>query len=125
MGQTYADATFSNPEDPNKRITISGLVDTGAHLSIIPKEFAEKLGVRPKGYMPILTVNGRVEMAYTDLKIKINNDESSFRTLISPTMKTVVIGLIVLEALGYKVNPVIGKLEKAIIEEYLSLHNSY
>ncbi|HVA83230.1 MAG TPA: aspartyl protease family protein [Candidatus Aquilonibacter sp.] len=118
MGQTYIDSFFSNPQNPLHKIMVSGLVDTGATLPIIPESLARELGVKLAGRKPVITAKGDTVMDYAILNIEINGEAMAFKTLVSKTLKKVVIGLVVMETFGYKVNPVEHTLEKIAIEQY-------
>ncbi|MDE1827638.1 MAG: aspartyl protease family protein [Candidatus Micrarchaeota archaeon] len=121
MGHTYVDAIFSNPNDSSKRAIVSGLVDTGATFSMIPKEVANKLGIKPEGKTAVRTAKGVMMLEYAVVKTKIDGEESVFKTLINPVINKSLIGVIVLEALGFKVNPITKKLEKHEIEQYQAI----
>lgn len=112
MGYTYVDTTFANPDNPGRKISVSGLVDTGTLSSMIPKKMADDLGIKPSGYNMIRTPSGRIKLGYAEVKIGFNGDEGTFRTYLNPKLDKILIGAIVLESFALKISPKTGKFEK-------------
>ncbi len=88
------------------------LVDTGADKTVIPKRVADALGIKPYKKTLIRTGNGPVPVGDAGMKIMLNGEIAYANIWISEKINKVLIGVITLEQLGLRVNPVKGILEK-------------
>ena len=59
MGLTRVRAVVANPFEPEKRETLSFLVDSGAAYSVIPEQKLRKLGIEPSGERVFFLANGQ------------------------------------------------------------------
>lgn len=90
----------------------NALIDTGADTAVIPKAIADKLKIKIIKSGKVDTANGPMHVDVGELRIKINNEVTPVRVWITDKISKILIGVIVLESLGLKVNP-----KKNILEE--------
>jgi len=97
---------------------LEAVVDTGATFSKIPKLIADKLGLEPKYETEVELSDGRViKRKLTAVEIEIEEVRRPVLVAIGEEEKP-LIGYTTLELLGFKVNPITRRLEKAIPIEY-------
>ncbi|MBI2908932.1 MAG: retroviral-like aspartic protease family protein [Chloroflexi bacterium] len=97
---------------------LEAIVDTGATFSKIPQSVAARLGLEPKYETDVELGDGRVigrKLALAE--IEIGDVRRPVLVAIGQEEKP-LIGYTALESLGFKVNPITRKLEKAIPIEY-------
>ncbi len=93
-------------EDQVRRRTISGVVDPGASMLVLPLGVVKELGLPPGDKINVRYADGRraqrreAEGAYVELLGR----HSTFTAVIEPKRKTALIGAIVLEALDLLVD---------------------
>ena len=94
-------------------VELEGLVDTGATLTKIPKWAASKIGLQAIYKAEVMHGDGRTVtrgLAYGEVEME------GIRRLVPVAIggdeEMPVIGYTTLEILGFKVNPVTGKLER-------------
>ena len=61
-------------EDRDTVVNVSGLIDTGATLSMITAEVAETLGLFPRHFRAIITANGQVELPFHVVRIVLQTE---------------------------------------------------
>ena len=113
MGHVQAKILLSNPELPDKTIETVGLVDTGSTFTVIPRKVCQELKLKPTGrHVEVETAKGALELE--EAYMQLSSDDVSVLTpsLISDEISSVLVGVITLEQLSFKVNPLTGKLEK-------------
>ena len=97
---------------------LEAIVDTGATFSKIPKSVAAKLGLQAKYETDVELGDGRIigrKLALVDMEI----EEVRRPVLVAiGEEEKPLIGYTALELLGFKVNPITGKLERAMPIEY-------
>jgi len=95
-----------------RRETISGVVDTGAAMLVLPQAVVKRLGLRLGGKIKVRYADGRraqrreAEAAY----VEILGRHSTFSALVEPKRETALIGAIVLEALDLLVDSTRSRL---------------
>jgi predicted aspartyl protease len=100
-------------------VDLEAVVDTGATFSKIPPSIAAKLGLEARYETEIELGDGRI------IKRKLTLVEIEIEGVRRPVLATIgeeeksFIGYTTLEILGFKVNPVTRKLERAIPIEYI------
>ena len=103
--RALADAGFLS-EDQVRRVTLVGVVDTGATRLVIPESAAIQLG---------LPLAGQVKVRYTDnrstskelvdqVHVTLLGRDSVFKALVEPDRKDALIGAIVMEDLDFLVD---------------------
>ncbi len=109
-GATYVDIEVSSV-DRTRSEHLKALVDTGSEVTKIPPAVMAQLGLRPLRLGRFRTADNRqIERPVYDAKVTLNGETTN--TDIVAMEGTPVLGLLVLEALGYKVNPVTRQLER-------------
>ena len=107
MGAVYVKVKLLGPPDrPSPPQAIEARVDTGATLSIFPASLLRRLGVKASDHVRTRLADGRVvRRDVGEVKIKLNGDVITTRTLFGRPHDATVIGLVVLESLGLTVDP--------------------
>ncbi len=93
--------------DEVRRKIISGVVDPGATLLVLPQALVKELGLPLKGKKyKVRYADGRRGTRYMadDIRLKIMGREGIFTAIIEPKRDTALIGAIVLEALDFLVD---------------------
>ena len=98
------------------------LVDTGADITVLPLSIAQRLNLKIRGEEWIRTGNEPIKVGISDVKV-ILNDHLAYTTVwINPKIDKILIGVVLLEQMGLKVNPLKKVLEKEqqvmYLEEY-------
>ena len=127
MGYIKVMATFYNAIDYVKwirgeiletnvrKVEVESLVDTGATYPALPKDMIEKLGL-----IFLREVNGEVASGYTKLRlygltiVQIEDRIAECPVIERPKGTTPVIGVVALEQMGFRVDPVTGRLIKGL-----------
>ena len=113
MGHVQAKLVISNPEVPHRTVETVGLTDTGATFTVIPRKIFQELQLKPTGRrVEVETAKGALELEETYLQLLSDGVSVLTPSLISDEMPSVLVGVITLEQLSLKVNPLTGKLEK-------------
>ena len=87
------------------------LVDTGSFFPVIPLRVAEKFNIKPLAEVELVLANSkRVKVGVSLAYFKIMDREGVFQVVLMDSPEP-LLGVIVLEGLGFKVDPVTGKLE--------------
>ena len=126
MGYIYVDAVFYNPIDYTefvlgrrrledvKKISLKALVDTGATFPALPEDVVEKLSLPMYGEAEAETATGKEKVRLTLAIIQIEDRTAASYIIIRPRGTTPLIGVVALEQMGYRVDPVTGKLVKGL-----------
>ena len=112
MGLTYVKVTVSNPMEPDLREDLELTVDTGAVLPWIPRKVLERIGVKPVLRKVFKTIEGKfIERSTSFARIKYGEHETVVEVVMAEEGDVPVLGVVALESMGYRVNPVTGQLE--------------
>ena len=111
MGRVWVKAKLGDPERVNV-IEVDALVDTGATLTVISRDIARKLQLKPTGRSVVETGTGRLELERTRIWLELEGEGEVVPALISDIIDKVLIGVTALEVLGLQVDPLTGKLKK-------------
>lgn len=112
MGHVFAKVRLSNPLT-EETITVSdALVDAGATFTTVPQAIGEKLKLKPFTRRRVHTASGEEELAESIVLIEIQDETTVNPVWISPKIDRILIGVLTLEALGLKVEPKTGRIEK-------------
>jgi len=126
LGYIYVDAVFYNPIDYTefvlgkrrledvKRIGLRALVDTGATFPALPEDVVEKLSLPMYGEAEAETATGREKVRISAAIIRIEDRTALSYIIVRPRNTTPLIGVVALEQMGYRVDPVTGKLVKRL-----------
>jgi clan AA aspartic protease len=122
----HVDVVFYNPIDyaefverrrrleEVKRIGLKALVDTGATFPALPEDVVEKLGLPVYGEVEVETATGRKKARLALAIIQLEDRTAASYIIVRPKNTTPLIGLVALEQMGYRVDPVTGKLVKGL-----------
>lgn len=117
MGHSWVDIQISDLERKRSR-KVKALVDTGATLTTLPKKLADELGIKPTSEEKVSTGAGIINITRGEAWIKVNGKEGPFSVWISDFVDKVLLGVVVLESLGFKVDPTTGTLEEKTLLLY-------
>ncbi|MCI4436822.1 MAG: aspartyl protease [Ignisphaera sp.] len=99
--------------DAHKRkvMEVVFLVDTGSFYPVIPPNIAKELGIEPLAKTEIVLADSRKASVDISLAfLKVLDREGIFPVIIMDSPEP-LLGVVVLEGLGVRVDPVTGKLE--------------
>jgi len=101
--------------DDVRKAEVEALIDTGATFPALPREIITELALPSLGEHPAETAEGagRVELAANAI-IRIEDRIAQSPIMIRPKGTTPLIGVVALEQMGYKVDPITGKLIKGL-----------
>jgi len=91
------------------------LVDTGSTFPALPEDKVEELGLPFIGEHQAETTEGtrKVKLA-AHVIVKIEDRISEAPVIVRPRSTTSLIGVVVLEQMGYRIDPITGKLIKGL-----------
>lgn len=111
MGMFEVNVKVASLAAPERLSEVSLLVDTGATLSWIPREFLEALGARAFSRLPFELADGRkLEREITAVLLQIDGRKAPVEVAFGEAGETAVLGATALEGLGFLVDPVAKKL---------------
>jgi len=111
MGHTWVEVEISDLERKKSR-RVKALVDTGASLTVLPERIAEELGIEPISEEEVMTGAGVIKVKSGNAWIKVKGKEKPFGIWISDFIDKVLLGVVVLESLGFDVDPATGTLKE-------------
>lgn len=111
MGHSWVNIEISDLARKRSR-KVKALVDTGASLTTLPKKLADELEIKETSHERVSTGAGIIEISRGEAWIKVNGKEGPFSVWISDIIDKTLLGVIVLESLGFKVDPTTGTLEE-------------
>ena len=117
MGHTWVEIEISNLERTRSR-KVKALVDTGATLTVLPKKLAKELEIKEDGEDKVLTGAGEIKIELGRAWIKIREKEGPFNIWISDVIDKVLLGVVVLETLGFEIDPKTGTLREKPLRLY-------
>jgi len=120
MGHSWVDIEISDLE--RKRCKkVQALVDTGATLTTLPRKLADELGIKPTSQEQVSTGAGIIKISRAEAWIKVNGKHGPFNIWISDVIDKILLGVVVLESFGFKVDPTTGTLEEKPLLLYLQI----
>ncbi len=111
MGHTYVKATLHSHFAEGKEV-LESLVDTGATITTIPRNLAQRLKLPYITTRKVRTASGKEQLDVSYVMIEILGEKATTEVLISDKLDRVLIGVLTLEAIGFKVNPTTEELER-------------
>jgi predicted aspartyl protease len=92
--------------DKVRRVTISGVVDSGATRLVLPEKVAKELGLPVKGKVKVRYANNQTatRTAVNEAHVELLGREGVFTAIVEPKRKSALIGAIVLEDLDFLVD---------------------
>lgn len=112
MGHTFVDIEISDLEKKHSKV-VKALVDTGASLTTLPKELADELGIKAVSEEEVRTGAGVVKISRGRAWVKLEGKEDAFPVWISDFVDKVLLGVVVLQSLGFEVDPTTERLKHA------------
>ncbi len=110
MGFTYIDIDVANVGEPDKRETVRLLVDTGALITVIPATLLVRLGIRPMGTRNYRGFGGTIRRPVGAALFTYQEDVAGGSVIFGEPEDPTVLGVTVIEALGYIVDPINHRL---------------
>ncbi len=110
MGHSWINIEVSDLEKKHSK-KVKALVDTGASLTTLPKKLADALGIKPFTEEKVKTGAGTIKISRGRAWIKLKGKESPFDVWISDFIDKVLLGVVVLEVMGFEVDPTTQKLK--------------
>jgi predicted aspartyl protease len=94
------------PPDKVRRMTIMGVVDSGATRLVLPESVARQLGLPMKGKIKVRYANNQTatRRAVKEAYVKLLGRDGVFTAIVEPKRRTALIGAIVLEDLDFLVD---------------------
>jgi len=111
MGHAWVEIELSDLEK-RKSSKVKALVDTGASLTVLPEKIAKELGIEPVSEEEVMTGAGVIKVKSGNAWIKVKGKEKPFGVWISDFIDKVLLGVVVLESLGFEVDPATGTLKE-------------
>jgi clan AA aspartic protease len=111
MGHSWVEIEISDL-GRKKSTKVKALVDTGASLTVLPAKLAAKLGIEPKIEEEVMTGAGVIKVKRGEAWIKLKGKEGPFNVWVSDFIDKVLLGVVVLETLGFDVDPTTGTLKE-------------
>lgn len=111
MGVTNISATVTNIENPEKKVRVNFMVDTGAAYTVLPYEFVKRLGLKAVKVQEFGLADGTVvkrKLSYA--MVEINGQKSPSTVVLGEKNDSPLIGVITLENMGLMVDPFKRKL---------------
>lgn len=106
------DIRIASSEGGNS-ISTKALVDTGATFTVLPENLANQLGLKPIGEkVKVPTAKGPDELELAHALLEINGRKRIMPVLISKHVDRTLLGVITLEAMQLRVNPLTWELEE-------------
>ena len=103
---------IANPADLARRAEMELLVDTGALLSMVPGEALERIGIRPHSRRTFRLADGsHMDRELGSAHFCWNGYEGAAPVVFGRAGDEPVLGVVTLEALGLRVDPVNERLE--------------
>ena len=127
MGHIYVKATIFNAIDyvrylggelrleDVRKVEVEALVDTGATFPALPEDIVSKLGLPKIGEHVAETAEGVRKIELMGMVIIMIEDRVAETPIIKRVKGTTpLIGVVALEQMGFRVDPVTGKLVKGL-----------
>lgn len=127
MGHIYVKARFVNGLDyarflrgelkleDVRRIDVNALVDTGATFPALPEDVIKELGLFKLGEHEAETADGTVKIELYGYAVIFIEDRLALSPIIKrPKGTSPLIGVVALEQMGFRVDPVTGRLIKGL-----------
>ena len=94
------------PPDKVRRLTISGVVDSGATHMVLPGKIVKKLGLAARRKVKVKYANNHVATrdAVENLDVQLQGRHGIFTAIVEPKRRSALIGAIVLEDLDFLVD---------------------
>jgi predicted aspartyl protease len=96
-----------HPLQPERRVELEGLVDSGALSTQIPEPILARLGIVPSGYRSVHYADGTgAVVPVAKAEITVHGVETATMVLCAGPQSLVLLGAATLETLGFGVDPI-------------------
>jgi predicted aspartyl protease len=113
MGVTYIKILVCNPFEEERQKEVELLIDTGAMISVIPRQILEGLGIKPRGKRRLGTFGGgAIERDVGPVLLKYEDRFTFADAAFGEKDDTPILGVTALETMGYQVDPVTKTLKR-------------
>jgi len=114
MGHTYAEIKIYNPTNPDKKIDIKLLVDTGSTYTWIKRKKLDEIGIKIMGRRKFRTIeNNVIEREIGEAVIECLGEKATRIVVFAGEDDIEVIGIDTLEGLGLEIDPITKELRKS------------
>ena len=104
MGLTYVEGKMTGKNNASDSVTF--LVDSGAHYTLLPKKTWEKLGLTPRRTETFILADGtKIERDMSECYIEILEKEGHTPVILGEEGDDALLGVITLEEFGFILNP--------------------
>lgn len=118
MGEVFVKGKLINPVSRLSK-EIKFLVDTGATIPVVPEEVLNSLHIKPIDKDRFELASGKSKVfKLGEVIIKLNKKSGTFKVAFGAKKSQPLLGLVVLETLGFRVDPVSRKLVKRRLMMY-------
>jgi len=118
MGEVIVKGKLSNPATGASK-DIKFLVDTGATISVVPETILKSLNIKPIDKDTFELAGGNTKVfRLGEAVIQVNGKRRTFTVAFGAKRSQSLLGLVVLETLGFRVDPVSRKLVKRRLMMY-------
>ena len=112
MGFTYLKVFVSNTLEFTRGREVEFLVDTGAFYTMVPREILEEIGVTPVMYRTFTLANGdSIRRQVGGAYLRYMDQPGLTLVIFGEPDDKPLLGVLGLESMGFKINPVKGELE--------------
>lgn len=106
MGITKVKLTIKNPTDPSKKTEGEFLVDSGAHYTVLPKEMAKKLDLKPSYNQEFSLADGKtITRPIGGAVINFEGRELPVPVVLGEKNDSALLGITTLESFGLMLDP--------------------
>ena len=126
MGHVYVKATFYNPIDyaeyaqgkrrleDVRKVELEALVDTGATFPALPIDKVEEIGLPIVGEGEAEVATGREKVRLALVVVQVEDRTAGSYVMVRPKGATPLMGVVALEQMGFRVDPMTGELVKGL-----------
>lgn len=126
MGHVYVDAVFYNPVDytefvlgkrrfdDDRKVSSRSLVNTDATFPTLPEDIVKELGLPIYGETEAETATGRERVRLVAAVTQIEDRSAISYIIVRSRGTTPLIGVVALEQMGFRVDPLTGRLVKEL-----------
>jgi predicted aspartyl protease len=126
LGHVYVDAVFYNPVDytefvlgkrrfdDDRKVSSRSLVNTDATFPTLPEDIVKELGLPIYGETEAETATGRERVRLAAAVTQIEDRSAISYIIVRPRGTTPLIGVVALEQMGFRVDPLTGRLVKEL-----------
>ena len=107
MCLTHVEIEMANPVDPDTRVPVTLLVDSGATLSVVSGALLERLGIHPHSKRGFIMANGeKIERQIGDAHFFYQGNRGASPVIFGEPGDSDLLGIVTLEALGFILDPI-------------------